>query len=152
MAGGTQTLSGANTYSGATTVNGGTLVVDGSIVSATTVNTGGTLAGSGTVAGVQVSGGTLAPGSTASPFGPLTVNGSLIFTAASTYLVQVSASNASLTNVTGATDLGGATVSANFTSGTVKKQYKILNAAGALAGTHASIRPSSPTCRRSTRR
>ncbi|MFK4658894.1 autotransporter-associated beta strand protein [Bradyrhizobium japonicum] len=135
MAGGTQILSGANTYSGPTTVNGGTLVVDGSILSATTVNTGGTLAGSGTVAGVQVSGGTLAPGSAASPFGPLTVNGSLIFTAASTYLVQVSSSNASLTNVTGATDLGGATVRANFTSGTVQKQYKILNAAGTLAGT-----------------
>lgn len=136
LAGGTQTLSGNNTYTGATTVNGGTLVVDGSILnSPTTVNAGGTLAGSGTVAGVQVSGGTLAPGSAANPFGPLTVNGSLIFTAASTYLVQVSSSNASLTNVTGATDLGGATVRANFTSGTVQKQYKILNAAGTLAGT-----------------
>ncbi|OSJ21458.1 autotransporter [Bradyrhizobium japonicum] len=135
VAGGTQTLSGNNTYTGATTVNGGTLVVDGSILSATTVNTGGTLAGSGTVAGVQVSGGTLAPGSATNPFGPLTVNGSLIFTAASTYLVQVASSNASLTNVTGATDLGGATVRANFSSGTVKKQYKILNAAGTLAGT-----------------
>ncbi|MET4746662.1 autotransporter domain-containing protein [Bradyrhizobium sp. RT11b] len=136
LTGGTQTLSGNNTYTGATTVNGGTLVVDGSILnSPTTVNTSGTLAGSGTVAGVQVNGGTLAPGSAASPFGPLTVNGSLIFTAASTYLVQVSSSNASLTNVTGATDLGGATVRANFTSGTVQKQYKILNAAGTLAGT-----------------
>ena len=135
VAGGTQTLSGANIYTGATTVNGGTLVVDGSIVSATTVNAGGTLAGSGTVAGVTVNGGTLAPGSTASPFGPLTVNGPLSFTAASTYLVQVSSSNASLTQVTGATDLGGATVRANFTSGTVKKQYTILTAAGSLNNT-----------------
>lgn len=136
LTGGTQTLSGANTYTGATTVNGGTLVVDGSILnSLTTVNTGGTLAGSGTVGGVQVSGGTLAPGSAASPFGPLTVNGSLIFTAASTYLVQVSSTNASLTNVTGAADLGSATVRANFTSGTVKKQYTILNAAAGLGGT-----------------
>lgn len=135
MAGGTQTLSGAHTYSGATTVNGGTLVVDGSIASATTVNTGGTLAGSGTVAGVAVNGGTLAPGSAASPFGPLTVNGPLSFTAASTYLVQVSSSNASFANVTGAATLGGATVNANFTSGTVKKQYTILTAAGGLGGT-----------------
>ncbi|MET4203034.1 autotransporter domain-containing protein [Bradyrhizobium sp. LA6.12] len=135
IAGGTQTLSGANIYSGPTTVNGGTLVVDGSILSATNVNTGGMLAGSGVVAGVQVNGGTLAPGSAANPFGPLTIHGSLIFTAASTYLVQVSSSNASLTNVTGATDLGGATVRANFTSGTVKKQYTILNAAGTLVGT-----------------
>ncbi|WP_249129192.1 autotransporter outer membrane beta-barrel domain-containing protein [Bradyrhizobium japonicum] len=135
IAGGTQTLSGANTYSGATTVNGGTLVVDGSIASATTVNTGGTLAGSGTVAGVAVNGGTLAPGSAASPFGPLTINGSLTFTAASTYLVQVSSTNASLAQVTGAAGLGGATVSVNFTSGTVKKQYTILTAAGTLVGT-----------------
>ncbi|MBR0846699.1 autotransporter domain-containing protein [Bradyrhizobium diazoefficiens] len=135
LAGGTQTLSGANTYGGATTVNGGTLVVDGSILSATTVNAGGTLAGSGTVGNVAVAGGTLAPGSAASLFGPLTVNGSLSFTAASTYLVQVSPTNAGLTNVSGTTDLGGATVQANFTSGTVKKQYTILTSAGGLGGT-----------------
>ena len=90
MAGGTEILSGANTYTGATTVNGGKLVVDGSIVSASTVNAGGTLAGTGTVGSVAVNGGTLAPGSTASPIGTLTINGSLSFTAASTYLVQVS--------------------------------------------------------------
>ncbi|WP_145661541.1 autotransporter domain-containing protein [Bradyrhizobium stylosanthis] len=136
LAGGTQTLTGVNTYTGATAVNGGTLVVDGTILnSPITVNTGGTLAGSGNVAGVQVSGGTLAPGSAATPFGPLTVTGSLIFTAASTYLVQVSSTNASLTQVTGSTDLGGATVRANFSSGTVKKQYTILTAAGSLVGT-----------------
>lgn len=135
MAGGTEILSGANTYSGATTVNGGRLEVNGSITSASTVNAGGTLAGSGVVAGVAVNGGTLAPGSTASPFGPLTVNGPLSFTAASTYLVQVSSTNASLTNVTGAAMLGNATVSAIFSSGTVKKQYTILSATGGLGGT-----------------
>ncbi len=135
LAGGTQTLTGINTYTGATAVNGGTLVVDGSILnSPVTVNAGGTLAGSGTIAGVGVNGGTLAPGSAASPFGPMTISGSLTFTAASTYLVQVSSTNASLTQVTGATDLGGATVRANFTSGTVKKQYTILTAAGTLVG------------------
>lgn len=135
LTGGTQTLSGANTYSGPTTVNGGTLVVDGSILSPTTVNTGGTLAGSGTVAGVAVNGGTLAPGSTATPFAPLTINGPLSFTAASTYLVQVSSSNASLANVNGAATLGNATVSAMFASGTVKKQYTILSATGGFGST-----------------
>ncbi|MET4259633.1 autotransporter-associated beta strand protein [Bradyrhizobium sp. S3.12.5] len=135
MAGGTQTLSGANTYIGATTVNGGKLVVNGSIVSATTVNAGGTLAGSGTVGNVAVSGGTLAPGSAANPFAPLTVNGPLSFTAASTYLVQVSSTTASLANVLGTATLGGATVSANFISGTVQKQYKILSATGGFGGT-----------------
>jgi autotransporter-associated beta strand protein len=147
MAGGTQTLSGVNTYTGVTTVNGGKLVVDGSIVSASTVNTGGTLAGSGTVGSVAVNGGTLAPGSTASPFGPLTVSGPLSFTAASTYLVQVSSTNASLTNVIGEATLGNATVSAMFTSGTVKKQYTILSATGGLGGTtfNAAVVSNMPT-------
>lgn len=135
MAGGTETLSGANTYTGATAVNGGRLEVDGSIVSASTVNAGGTLAGSGIVGNVAVTGGTLAPGSTASPTGTLTINGSLSFTAASTYMVQVSSTTSSLANVTGAAALGGATVSAIFGSGTVKKQYTILTAAGGLGNT-----------------
>lgn len=147
LTGGTQTLSGANTYTGATTINGGKLVVDGSILSPTTVNAGGTLAGSGTVAGVAVNGGTLAPGSTATPFGPLTINGPLSFTAASTYLVQVSSSNASLANVTGAATLGGATVSAVFASGTVKKQYTILSATSGFGGTtfNAAVVSNMPT-------
>ncbi|WP_234679595.1 autotransporter domain-containing protein [Bradyrhizobium monzae] len=135
MAGGTETLTGANTYTGATTVNGGKLVVDGSIVSASTVNAGGTLAGTGNVSSVAVNGGTLAPGNAANPTGTLTINGSLSFTAASTYLVQVSSTNASLANVTGAATLGGATVSAIFGSGTVKKQYTILTTATGFGGT-----------------
>jgi autotransporter-associated beta strand protein len=134
LTGGTEILSGANTYTGTTTLNGGTLVVDGSITSASTVNPGGTLAGSGTIGSVSVTGGTLAPGSAASPFGPLTVNGNLSFTAASTYLVQVSPTTAGLTNVSGTAALGGATVDAIFTSGTIKKQYKILSATGGLSG------------------
>ncbi|MDE5461717.1 autotransporter domain-containing protein [Bradyrhizobium sp. CSS354] len=135
LTGGTQTLSGANTYTGATTINGGRLIVDGSILSPTTVNTGGTLAGSGTAAGVAIIGGTLAPGSAATPFAPLTINGPLSFTAASTYLVQVSSSNAGLANVNGAATLGNATVSAMFASGTIKKQYTILSATGGFGGT-----------------
>jgi len=142
VAGGKQILSGANTYSGATNINGGTLVVDGSILSATTVNAGGTLSGgstglpgTGTVGGVTVNGGTLAPGSSTNPFAALTVNGPLSFTAASTYLVQVSSTNASIANVLGAAALGNATVSAMFTSGTVKKQYTILSATGGFGGT-----------------
>ncbi|WP_249151331.1 autotransporter outer membrane beta-barrel domain-containing protein [Bradyrhizobium liaoningense] len=136
LTGGTQVLSFTNTYTGSTTVNGGTLVVDGSIASSalTTVNAGGTLAGSGTVGNTAIVGGTLAPGSAASAFGPLTVNGSLSFTAASTYLVQVSSTNAGLTNVLGTAALGNATVNANFVSGTVQKKYTILNATGGFGG------------------
>lgn len=160
--GATQGLAGINTYTGTTTIaSGGELdlinsgsdgsiaassnviangVFDiaglsaGSITSASTVNAGGTLAGSGSVGSVTVSGGTLAPGS-AGAIGTLAINGPLSFTAASTYLVQVSSTSASLASVAGAATLGGATVSAIFSSGTVKKQYTILTATGGLGGT-----------------
>ncbi|MEH2561426.1 autotransporter domain-containing protein [Bradyrhizobium sp. AZCC 2289] len=136
---GALTLSGINTYSGATNVNGGTLVVDGSIATSvlTTVNAGATLAGSGTVGNTAIAGGTLAPGSAGgSVFGPLTVQGSLSFTAASTYMIQVSPTNAGLTNVTGTANLGSATVNAVFQPGSyVDKKYTILTATGGLAGT-----------------
>ncbi len=134
---GTLTLSGINTYTGATTVNGGSLVVDGSTVtsSLTTVNAGGTLGGSGTVGNTAIAGGTLAPGSTTGGiFGPLTVQGNLSFTAASTYMIQVSSASAGLTNVTGTATLGGATVDAVFSTA-MQKQYKILSAAGGVSGT-----------------
>ena len=106
----------------------------------TTVNAGGTLGGSGTVGNTAIAGGTLAPGSAGgSVFGPLTVQGNLSFTAASTYMIQVSPANAGLTNVmgvTGTATLGGATVSAVFLPGSyVSKQYTIVNATGGISGT-----------------
>ncbi|MGY4429494.1 autotransporter-associated beta strand protein [Bradyrhizobium sp. F1.13.1] len=153
LTGGTQALSGANTYTGATTINGGKLVVDGSILSPITVNAGGTLAGGGTLPGqgvvgnVAINGGTLAPGSSTNSFAPLTINGPLSFTAASTYLVQISSGNASLANVNGAATLGNATVSAMFASGTIKKQYTILSATGGFGGTsfNAAVLSNVPT-------
>jgi uncharacterized protein with beta-barrel porin domain len=66
----------------------------------------------------------------------LAVGGSLTFTAAATYLIQVSPTTAANTHVTGTATLGGATVVANFTPGTyVTHQYTILTAAGGLNGT-----------------
>jgi uncharacterized protein with beta-barrel porin domain len=126
--GGTTTITGTNTYTGPTIVNGGLLSVNGSIVSDTTVNAGGTLGGNGTVGNTTINGGALAPGNS---IGLLTVQGSLVFTAAANYMVQVSPVNADRTNVTGAATLGGATVNASFAPGTyVAKQYTILNAGG----------------------
>jgi T5SS/PEP-CTERM-associated repeat protein/autotransporter-associated beta strand protein len=126
-------LTAASTYTGPTLINGGTLSVNGSIASsAVTVNAGGTLGGNGTVGNTIVNGGALAPGNS---IGLLTVNGSLSFTAASSYMVEISPTNADRVNVTGAATLGGATVNANFAAGSyVAKQYIILNATGGLGG------------------
>ena len=135
-----------NAYSGTTTVNGGALIVDGSIETSigVTVNAGGTLAGTGAVSSTTVNaGGTLAPGHSDGSFGTLTVTGDLTFTsAAATYLVQVSPTTVTKTDVrfsdgdNGTAALGGATVAAHFTAGSyVTKQYNILTAAGGLNGT-----------------
>ena len=131
------TLTGTNTAAMPWTVNAGALVVDATMVNSTmTVNAGGTLAGTGTVGSTTVNGGTLAPGSTASSaFGPLTVQGSLSFTAASTYMIEVSPVNAGRTDVVGIATLGGATVNAVFLPGSyVNRQYIIVNSATAVSG------------------
>jgi outer membrane autotransporter protein len=135
---GTTSLTANNTYTGTTTVNGGTLLVNGSIAASalTTVNTGGTLGGTGTVGNTTINGGTLSPGNSV---GTLTVQGNLILTAASTYLVEISAAGADRTNVTGTATLGGARVVVVPTAGAVGNQrYTILTAAGGVSGTFAA--------------
>jgi hypothetical protein len=90
----------------------GTLMVDGSMSTSplTTVNAGGTLAGVGFVGNTQVSGGTLTPGSAGGSLsGPLTVQGNLAFTAASTYMIRCRQPMPAAT-------VGGATVNAIFPS------------------------------------
>jgi uncharacterized protein with beta-barrel porin domain len=134
LAGSNWTVTGNSTFAGATNVNGGILSVNGSLANSTvTVNAGGTLGGNGTVGNTVINGGTLAPGNS---IGLLTVQGNLVFTAASSYMVEVSPANADRTNVTGTATLGGATVSASFAAGTyVTKQYTIVNATGGVIGT-----------------
>jgi autotransporter-associated beta strand protein len=132
---GTLTLAGVNTYTGPTVADGGILSVNGSIAasSLTTVNAGGTLGGNGIVGNTMINGGALAPGHS---IGLLTVQGSLAFTMASSYLVEVSPATADRVNVTGTAALGGATVNVTFAAGTyLAKRYAILNAAGGISGT-----------------
>ena len=112
-------------------VLGGTLSVDGVINGLVTVNAGGTLGGTGTINNVSVNGGTLAPGNS---IGTLNVAGSLTFTAASSYMVEIAGAASDLTRVAGVATLGGATVVV-APIGTVAKQYIILTATGGVSGT-----------------
>jgi uncharacterized protein with beta-barrel porin domain len=68
------------------------------------------------------------------------VQGNLVFTAAASYMVEVSPVSADRTNVTGAATLGGATVNASFAPGTyVAKQYTIVNASSGVHGRFSSL-------------
>ena len=112
-------------------VLGGTLSVNGVINGLVTVNAGGTLGGTGTIDNVFVNGGVLAPGNS---IGTLNVAGSLTFSAASSYMVEISGASSDLTRVTGVATLGGATVVV-VPTGTVAKQYTILTATGGMPDT-----------------
>jgi autotransporter-associated beta strand protein len=128
------TLTGTTTYTGSVNVNGGTLAVNGDITSASiiTVNAGGTLGGNGIVANTVINGGTLSPGNS---IGTLTVHGSLVFTTAATYMVEVSATSADRTNVTGTATLAGTVlVTSPSNSFRFNSPYTILTSAG-LGGT-----------------
>src|SRR5207247_7388128 len=100
-------------------VLGGTLSVNGVINGLVTVNAGGTLGGTGTIDNVFVNGGVLAPGNS---IGTLNLAGSLTFTAASSYMVEISGTSSDLARVTGLATLGGASVVV-VPIGTVAKQY-----------------------------
>src|SRR6516165_1635899 len=134
---GTLILTGNNTYTDATTINGGTLIVNGSIADSTvTVNAGGRLGGTGTLGNTIINGGTLSPGNS---IGTLTVNGNLTMTAAASYLVEISPTNADRTNVAGTATLAG-TVQAAFAAGSfMTRNYTILSAAGGRSGTFSAL-------------
>src|SRR5258708_36838785 len=86
-----------------------------------------------------MSGGTYAQSNASSPAGILAITGNLAFQSGAVYLVQVTPSAASRTNVSGTAALGGATVNAVFANGSyVSKQYTILTAAG-VSGTFGSL-------------
>lgn len=136
---GNLSLTGVSSYTGATTVEAGTLGVNGSIASSslTTVNAGAALGGNGTVGTTLINGGALAPGNS---IGTLNVSGNLTFTAASSYMVELSPSSADRVNVSGTATLGGATVNASFAGGGyVERQYTLVNATGGVVGTFGTL-------------
>ncbi|MCP3405954.1 S-layer family protein [Bradyrhizobium sp. CCGB01] len=133
-----EALTGISSYTGTTTINAGVLRVDGSIASSsmTTVNNG-SLLGVGTVGNLTVNGGLFTPGGGVVG-GSMTVSGSLVLDAASTYLVEVTPATSTSGIVSGNANLGGATLGANFAVGSyVAKQYTILTA-GSITGTFNS--------------
>jgi uncharacterized protein with beta-barrel porin domain len=131
------TLTGTSTFAGLFVIFSGSAPVivngDTSSMSSTTIKAGGTLSGTGTVGNTTVNG-ALAPGG-GTP-ATLNVHGSLTFSSAASYMIAVTPTAASLTNVVGTSNLGGATVNANFAAGSyVAKQYTILNATAGINGT-----------------
>jgi fibronectin-binding autotransporter adhesin len=107
VAAGTVVLDATTNSATTVAVSGGSLQVGdtsnpGAILTAGTIDvTGGTLSGHGTIdSPVTIgSGGTLSPGGT---IGTLTINGSLVFNSGSSYGIELSPIQHSLTNVTGA--------------------------------------------------
>ncbi|MCL4207963.1 MAG: hypothetical protein KJ000_36210, partial [Pirellulaceae bacterium] len=144
--GGTLTLGATNTYTGNTTVDGGTLLVNGSTAagSAVSVNSTGTLGGTGTVGGTvsAASGGTVAPG--ISP--GVLETGSATFVSGANFDVEINGTTVDTQydqlDVTGAVDLGGATlnVSLGFTPA-VGNTFIIINndLVDAVTGTFNSL-------------
>ena len=129
-------LSGASSYTGPTTVVAGLLTVNGSITSSVFVNSGGTLGGNGTVGPTTIlAGGTLSPGNSV---GTLTVNGNLVFAAASLYMVEIQGNTADRTNASGTATLAG-TVGVVNLGGTLARSYTILSAAAGRSGTFDAI-------------
>ncbi|MPZ38780.1 MAG: autotransporter domain-containing protein [Rhizobiales bacterium] len=133
--GSTWTLTGTAIHTGDMTVNDGALIVNSSISSSSllTVNAGGLVGGTGTLPATTINGGTLSPGNS---IGTINVQGNLALSSAATYLVEVSATTADRTNVTGTAALGG-TVRVVAAPGAYAPSttYTILSADGGVSGT-----------------
>ena len=125
----------AGTVSGLLTNTAGVTTNNGTLSAGATVN-GGLLTGQGVVIGATtIAGGTFAPGN-GTPGTAMTLTGSLALQSGAVYMVQINPATSSLANVTGNATLGGATVQANFTTGSyIAKQYLILHTTTGVTGT-----------------
>jgi hypothetical protein len=104
------------------------------------VFTGGanSLGSTGTISGgINVQGGAFAPALSTSAIGtPLSFGGPITFASGTQYVVRVSPSAADNLTASAVGTLTGATVNAQFSSGSyLSKQYTILTATGGLGGT-----------------
>ena len=136
---GQTTLTANSDYGGPTNVKGGTLIVNGSIASSsmTTVSSGAVLGGSGTVGNTTING-TIAPGN-GPTIGTLNVTGNYTQNAGSIYQVKVG-SQSDLINITGNATINGGTVDVHAVAGVTTKTYRILTAAGGVAGTYSDAK------------
>ena len=134
---GTTVLTAANSYSGPTFVAGGTLRVNGSIApSSVLVMSGATLGGDGIVGPTTIlAGGVLSPGNSV---GTLTVNGNLVLSAASLYLLEVQGNTADRVNVSGTAALAG-TVGVSYLGRNLAKSYTFVSAAAGRTGTFDAL-------------
>ncbi|WP_424630555.1 autotransporter domain-containing protein [Bradyrhizobium sp. SYSU BS000235] len=136
----TWTLTNSSGWTSDVAISGGTLFVQDSLANASliTVSGTGTLAGTGPASTVHVNaGGTFAPGNGTPGNGTLGSSmmvDSLAMQSGAFYKVFLNPTTSSFANVTGSATLNGATVNANFASGSyVVKQYTILTA-GSITG------------------
>lgn len=143
-------LTGSNTYSGPTLVDQGLLAINGSLTSAVTVSQSGVVGGSGRIGALTAnSGGTVAPGNS---IGTLNVAGDVTFEAGSTYAVELSPTSSDRIVAGGTATLNGGTVtlalensptllSSAQAQSLIGRQYNILQAAGGITGSFASVMP-----------
>jgi uncharacterized protein YhjY with autotransporter beta-barrel domain len=133
-------IAGSNlTISNTGTIEGG-LAGDGVTQAYAIIFTGGanSVGSTGTITGgINVQGGSFAPALSTTAIGTLLgINGPITFASGTTYVVRVSPSAADSLTASGAATLTGATVNAQFSSGSyVSKTYAILTATGGLGGT-----------------
>jgi autotransporter-associated beta strand protein len=129
-------LTAVSTYTGPTTVVGGLLTVNGSITSSVFVDAGGALGGNGSVGPTTIlAGAVLSPGNSV---GTLTVNGNLIFSAASLYLLEVQGNTADRVNVSGTATLAG-TIGVSYLGGNLARSYTIVSTGAGRAGTFGAL-------------